>query len=91
MATTAETLRIDSAGAAGLLQRASEQVKNGANEVIVEFGSVRRIDPRILLLLEQLAAEGAKRKVNISLRGVNIDVYKVIKLSHLAAHFAFQN
>lgn len=91
MATTAETIRIDSAGAASLLQQASEQLKRAQGEVLVDFSSVRRIDPRALRLLEEVAAEADKRQTKVRLRGVNVDVYKVMKLAQLASRFTFQH
>ncbi len=90
MATTAETLRIDSAGAAGLLEHAGEQLQQAQDPVVVDFSSVRRIDARALDRLEQLAQAADKRKTRIILLGVNVDVYKVMKLAQLAPRFAFQ-
>lgn len=90
MATIAENLRIDSAGLAGLIQQASEDLKHAAKDVVVDLSSVRRIDPCSIRLLEQLAGEAQKKKVAVTLRGVNVDVYKVMKLAQLASHFSFQ-
>ncbi|HZQ70716.1 MAG TPA: STAS domain-containing protein [Terriglobales bacterium] len=90
MATTAEDLRIDGAGVASLLQQATEQLKRGEQNVVVDFTSVRRIDPRSLALLEQLAGEAGKRQIRIALCGVNVDIYKVMKLAQLAPLFTFQ-
>jgi len=91
MATIAESLRIDSAGVAGLLQQASLEIKGGANEVEVDFTSVRRIDPRSLRTLEQLAGEAENKTLRVALRGVNIDVYKVMKLAQLVPRFIFRS
>jgi anti-anti-sigma regulatory factor len=90
MATIAESLRIDSAGVAGLLQQASEELKRAATEVVVDLTSVHRIDPRSLRMLEQLANEAENKKQRVVLRGVNVDVYKVMKLAQLVPRFAFR-
>ena len=90
MATIAESLRIDSAGIGSLLQQATEDLRQSANHVVVDFTSVHRIDPRSLTMLEQLAAEAESKNLRVTLRGVNVDVYKVMKLAQLAPRFAFQ-
>jgi len=90
MATIAENLRIDSAGIASLLQQAGEELERAKKNVVVDFTSVRRIDPRSLRALEQLAGEAEKKKLTVTLRSVNVDVYKVIKLAQLAPRFSFE-
>jgi anti-anti-sigma regulatory factor len=90
MATIAENLRIDSAGIASLLQQAGEELERTKKNVVVDFTSVRRIDPGSLRLLEQLGREANKKKVGVTLRGVNVDVYKVMKLAQLAPSFSFE-
>ena len=90
MATIAENLRIDSAGIASLLQQAGEELERTKKDVVVDFTSVRRIDPRSLRTLEQLADEADKKKLTATLRSVNVDVYKVIKLAQLAPRFLFE-
>ena len=90
MATIAENLRIDSAGIASLLHDANEDLKHTGKTVEVNFTSVRRIDPPSLVALEQLAGEAEKKKLEVTLRGVNIDVYKVMKLAQLTSRFSFK-
>ncbi len=90
MATIAENLRIDSAGIASLLQQAAEELERANKDVVVDFTSVRRIDPRSLRTLEQLAGEADKKKITVTLRNMNVDVYKVIKLAQLAPRFLFE-
>jgi ABC-type transporter Mla MlaB component len=90
MATIAENLRIDSAGIASLLQQAGEELKRTGKGVELDFTSVRRIDPRSLVALEQLAGAAEKKKLDVTLRGVNVDVYKVMKLAQLTPRFCFK-
>ena len=91
MATIAESLRIDSAGIGSLLRQAREELKRATSNVVVDFSSVHRIDPRSLGMLEQLASEAESKNLKVALRGVNVDVYKVIKLAQLAPRFVFQS
>jgi len=52
---------------------------------------VRRIDPSTLLALQAFAGTADKKAVKVVLRGVNIDVYKVLKLMKLTPRFSFVN
>jgi anti-anti-sigma regulatory factor len=60
-------------------------------ELVLDFSTVRRIDMATLAVLEQLAVRAAARPVKVVLLGVNVDVYKVLKLSKLSQRFSFQN
>jgi anti-anti-sigma regulatory factor len=81
-------------GRAELLVRAAlEQLDSDPNgsvpELVLDFSAVGRIHPAALQALEQLAAKARDRSVKVVLRGVNVDVYKVLILSALSAQFAF--
>lgn len=69
------------------LEQAGKQIDGGANEITVDFSSVRRIDTSHVRRMVELAhrEKGAK----IVLRGVNVDVYKTLKLLKLTNHFSF--
>ena len=41
--------------------------------------------------METLADSADEKAVKVVLRGVNIDIYKVLKLAKLASRFSFQN
>ncbi len=62
-----------------------------APEVVLDFSTVRRIDPAALLAIEQLAAKAEERSVKIVLRGVNVEVYKVLKVTAISAKLSFLN
>ena len=53
---------------------------HGDGEVTLDFSSVRRIDPGALRAMEELARMADEKDVKVVLRGVNVDVYKVLKL-----------
>jgi anti-anti-sigma regulatory factor len=83
-------IKIDAEDAAHTLrQEAVEQLAGATNEVLLDFGAVPRIDGNAIRALEELAGMADERSVRITLRGVNMDIYKVLKLMNLAARFHF--
>jgi anti-anti-sigma regulatory factor len=58
-------------------------------EVVLDFSSVRRIDPRALGAMEEFAGVADDKGVKVVLRGVNVGVYKVLKLVKLGSRFSF--
>jgi anti-anti-sigma regulatory factor len=91
MDTIAVWLKIDGERVADTLQQAREKLDSAKNEVVLDFFPVRRIDPRALQAMEQLAAKAEERAVKVVLCGVSVDIYKVLKLVKLAPRFTFLN
>ncbi len=79
---------IDVERVAQSLQQAGEKVEPGAGEVVLDFSDLRRVDPSGLRALEQLARMADEKSVKVTLRGVNVEVYKVLKLSRLTSRFS---
>ena len=52
---------------------------------------MRRIDSSALRALEEFARIADEKAVKVVLRGVNVDVYKVLKLVKLTRRFSFVN
>jgi len=50
---------------------------------------VRRIDPATVNAMAELAGIADGKGIRLVLRGVNIDVYRVLKLAKLAPRFSF--
>ena len=89
MATNTLWPMIDGERAADSLRDAIEALNSAAGEVVLDFSSVRRIDPGTLRALEELAGAAGDKSIHVVLRGVNVDVYKVLKLMKLASRFSF--
>lgn len=87
---TNTALKVDEAGLAGVLQQASEKLDGAEGELVLDFSSVRRIDPAALNAMQKLAGKAGDSAVKIVLRGVNVDIYKVLKLVKLAQRFSFR-
>ena len=89
MAMVAVWLKIDEEHVVQALEEARAKLDGSDGEVVLDFSSLRRIDPAALRALQQLAAVADEKSVKLVLRGVNIDLYKVLKLMKLASRFSF--
>jgi anti-anti-sigma regulatory factor len=89
MATSAVMLKLDGESVAHGLQAARNKLDGADGELVFDFSSVQRIDPIALSALKELAEAADGKAVKLVLRGVNVDVYKVLKLVKLAARFSF--
>jgi anti-anti-sigma regulatory factor len=72
-----------------VLQEAGQKLDNSESEAVLDFSCVRRIDPITLRAMEEFARVARDKAVNVVIRGVNVDVYKVLKLVKLTRHFSF--
>ena len=82
-------LEIDGEHLVQALQDAGEKLNSADGEVVLDFSSVRRIEPSALRAMEKLAGTADDKAVKVVLRGVNVDVYKVLKLVKLTPRFSF--
>jgi anti-anti-sigma regulatory factor len=91
MAMIAVFLKIDEERIVQALQEAAEKLDSAEGEVVLDFSSVDRIDASALRGMEELAGIADDKGVKVALRGVNVAVYKVLKLVKLASRFSFVN
>ena len=89
MATIAGCEKIDGERLVDALQKTRKRLDRANSEVLLDFSTVRRIDPSGLRALEELADCADEKDVTLELRGVSVDVYKVLKLAQLAPRFLF--
>jgi anti-anti-sigma regulatory factor len=89
MAMTSVWLNVGEKGLVPALQDAMEKLDSAEGEVVLDFSSVRRIDGKAVRAMEELAQKADEKAVKIVLRGVNVDVYKVLTLVKLAPQFSF--
>lgn len=88
-ATVAVWVKIEAERMVSSLHQAAEKLDKAKDEIILDFSSVRRIDPGAVREIEQLIGTADDRAIKVGLRGVNIHVYKVLKLMKLAPRFSF--
>jgi anti-anti-sigma regulatory factor len=70
------------------LKESCEQLDGAVGEVMLDFSSVPRIDPSGLTAMEALADAAADKGIKVVLSGVNVDIYKVLKLAKLTQRFS---
>lgn len=90
--TTAMTptyLEVTTDNAAQTLQDASERLGSD-DEVMLDFTRVARLDTAAIRGFEALARTAEEKGAKITLRAVNVEVYKVLKLARLASRFSFE-
>lgn len=91
MAMTAVFLNIDDRCVVSALKDAGEKLDSAQGETALDFSSVLRVDSSALRALEEFARLADEKAVKVVLRGVNVDVYKVLKLMKLTRRFSFVN
>jgi anti-anti-sigma regulatory factor len=90
MATNAVWVKVDGERVVKAFEEAREKLANAHDEVVVDFSSVHRIDSSALRAMEDIAEAGDGQGTKVVLRGVNINIYKVLKLMKLTPRFAFR-
>jgi anti-anti-sigma regulatory factor len=88
---TAVFLNIDDVRVVAALREAGEKLDGTEGEAVLDFSSVSRVDPAAVRALEDIARVADEKNVKVVLRGVNVDVYKVLKLMKLTRRFSFVN
>ena len=83
------SLKIDGECLTRALQSAEEQLDRAEGKLALDFSSVRRIDPNALAALAKFAGSADDKATKVTLHGVSVDVYKVLKLSRLTSRFSF--
>jgi len=91
METIAAWLKIDEGRFVETLQQARGTLEGVGGEVALDFSSVRRIDANAIRALEELADAAGCKGAKVVLRGVDVAVYRVLKLVKLAPRFSFMN
>jgi anti-anti-sigma regulatory factor len=85
----AEWLEINGEHVAQGLQAARETLDSPQGDLVLDFSAVRQIDPSALSAMDKLAGLADEKAVKVVLRGVNVDIYKVLKLAKLTSRFSF--
>jgi anti-anti-sigma regulatory factor len=91
MAMTTVFLNANETHLVAALREAGKELDGTEGEVILDLSSVIRIDSSALQGLEEFASNADGKHIKVVLRGVNVDVYKVLKLIKLTRRFSFVN
>jgi anti-anti-sigma regulatory factor len=82
-------LNIDEKDMVAALREAAEKLDSADGELALDFSSVQRINSKAVQALQEFARKADEKAVKLVLRGVRVDVYKVLKLVKLAPRFSF--
>ena len=89
MTTIVEWHKVAGTHLAQELKNAQEKLGSTDSEALLDFSDVVRIDPSGLHAIESLFDAADRNGVKVALRGVNVAVYKVLKLAQLASRCSF--
>jgi anti-anti-sigma regulatory factor len=88
-AMVAMLLKMDPENVGQGLQLAAGNLATADGEMVLDFSSVTRINSTDLREIENLVGLADDKAIKVGLRGVTIDVYKVLKLMKLVPRFSF--
>ena len=89
MATTSITPEQERDDMLRAVRQCREQIDSASGQLTLDFSSLRRIDAQLLNAVEEVAEAAEQKNVKVELQGLNIGVYKVLKLMKLAPRFIF--
>ena len=89
--TIAVLRKVDNQNVASALQEVEKSLNRAQGEVVIDLSSVARLDGIALNSLAEFANKAETASVKVILRGVNVDVYKVLVLMKLTSRFSFVN
>jgi anti-anti-sigma regulatory factor len=89
MASDSVCFAIDGARGIHAFDEAMQGLADG-KELVLDLSAVSRVTTDSIKALENLAAAAEAKPVKIVLRGVNVGVYKALKVGRLAPRFSFQ-
>ena len=82
-------VRIEGSSVARALRDVAQKLDASTPEVVLDLSAVNRMEPAGIKAMEELAAAAGEKGVKVELRGVAIDVYRVLKLMKLTERFTF--
>jgi anti-anti-sigma regulatory factor len=89
--TIAVLRKVDNESVASILREVEKSLKRAQGELVIDFSSVARLDGVALSSLAEFASKADTASVKVILRGVNVDVFKVLVLMKLNSRFSFVN
>jgi anti-anti-sigma regulatory factor len=82
-------IQVDPERVAGALHEAAGKVNAGESDIVLSFSDVRRIDSKAAGAFEELARAADERSAQVTLRDVNVDIYRVLTQLRLAQQFRY--
>ena len=91
METNTAFLSIPEGNLTSAFETAGKTLDGEPQQLGVDLSCVHRIDSAGLNAIQDFAHVADEKKVKVVLRGVNVNVYKMLKLARLTRHFLFAN
>ncbi|HET9409577.1 MAG TPA: STAS domain-containing protein [Candidatus Sulfotelmatobacter sp.] len=82
---------IEEANVSSQLHEAEKKMSSTDGELVLDCSTIRRVDASALHAMERFAHVAEDKGVKVVLRGVNVEIYKVLKLTKLSSRFSFTN
>ncbi|MGA7398979.1 MAG: STAS domain-containing protein [Candidatus Sulfotelmatobacter sp.] len=89
MANIAVWLKVDEKRIVQTLHEASVRLDGVDGELTLDFSAVRRINPSEVAGLAELAGVANDKRFKVVLRGISVEIYRVLKLVKLASRFSY--
>jgi ABC-type transporter Mla MlaB component len=89
--TVAIVLKMEESTAASTLLENRAGLGACGADVVLDFAAMRRIDTATVAALQEFSRAASQQNVRMVLRGVSVDIYKVLKLVKLTAPLSFVN
>lgn len=67
----------------------AKDMQGEPREIALDFSSVSRLSSKDVIAIEAFVRTAEDKKVKVTLRGVNVPIYKSLKLVKLARRFSF--
>ena len=71
------------------LEDAAKNLDGSGVETVLEFSAVSRLDASSLQALQEFASLANEKRSKVIIRGLNVEVYKALKLAKLTRVFSF--
>ena len=88
MASVSVLIKVERKSLVNTLPGAGAKLDGAGGEVVLYFSDVRQIDANEIKALQEFAGIATTKNTKLVLRGVNVGVYKVLKLVSLAPQFS---
>jgi len=89
MATSSVGPRPEATDMVRALRQYHEKIDSAEGLLVLDVSALRRIDSQVLTALEELADAAKRKNVTLALRGLDVSVYKVLKLLKLSSQFSY--
>jgi anti-anti-sigma regulatory factor len=87
MAANAVFLKVEADGITQTLREFLVELPGVRNEAVLDLSSIQRLDAKHLEIMKDIAATAEAKRLKVILCGVNVKIYKVLKLARLTQRF----